>query len=112
MVKFPGLLNFLSLKLHPPGGVRPVGVIDFLSSSWQFPDFGFFDPLNSPLGGVGQICLGSNDSQINPHMRAKFGCSQTVMSEKMGGTDTQTDTQRDTAALCSRYVNQQLQQND
>ena len=27
--------------------------------------------------GVGQILFGSNDSRINPHMRAKFGRSQT-----------------------------------
>ena len=32
---------------------------------------------------------GSNDSQINPDMRAKFGCSQTVLSKK-GCTDRQT----------------------
>ena len=28
--------------------------------------------------------FGSNDSQINPHMRAKFDCSQTVVAEKRG----------------------------
>ena len=38
--------------------------------------------------------LGSNNSQINPHMRAKFGCSQTVVSTKKkgGGYYRQTDT--------------------
>ena len=40
---------------------------------------------------MGQICLGSNDSRINPHMHAKFGCSRTVMSKKGGGTDRETD---------------------
>ena len=47
---------------------------------------------------MGQICFGSNDSRINPHMRAKFSCGQTVLSKKSGvQTDRQTDTQRDTA---------------
>ena len=34
---------------------------------------------------MGQIVLGSNDSRINPDMRAKFGCSQTVVSKQRGG---------------------------
>ena len=45
-----------------------------------------------PWCGVGQIVLGSNDSRINPHMRAKFGCSQKVVSKKGGGTDRHTRT--------------------
>ena len=49
-------------------------VIDFLGSSWH--------PLG--WGGVGQICLGSNDSRINPYMRAKFGYSQMILSKKWG----------------------------
>ena len=37
-------------------------------------------------------------------MCAKFGCGPTVVSEKKGGgTDRQTDRQRDTAALYSRW---------
>ena len=56
---------------------------------------------------MGQIVLGSNDSRINPHMRAKFGCSQTVVSKQRGGglqTDKHTGThiQRDTAGLYTR----------
>ena len=69
-MKFPGLLNYWSPK--PP---------------WDPP-------------GVGQICLGSNDSRINPHMRAKFVCSQMVVSDRQ----TDTHTQRDTAALYSRWL--------
>ena len=52
--------------------------------------------------------LGSNDSQINPHMRAKFGCSQTVVSTKKKGgggtTDRQTDRQTDTKGHCSFII--------
>ena len=36
-------------------------------------------------------------------MCAKFGCGPTVVSKKGGGTDRQTDKQRETAALYSRY---------
>ena len=54
---------------------------------------------------MGKICLGSNDSRINPHMRAKFGCSQTVVSKNGGGgTGRHTHTQRDTAVLYSRLA--------
>ena len=35
-------------------------------------------------------------------MCAKFGCGPTVVSKKRGGTDKQTDRQRETAALYSR----------
>ena len=51
-------------------------------------------PETPPLvwGGVGQIVLGSNDSRINPHMRAKFGCSQKVLSKKKRGGYRQTHT--------------------
>ena len=47
------------------------------------------------------MCLGSNDSQINPHMRAKFGRGLTVVLKKRGVQSLQTDThrQRDAAAL-------------
>ena len=37
-------------------------------------------------------------------MCAKFGCGPTVVSKKRGGTDRQTDRQRDTAALYSRLA--------
>ena len=47
-------------------------------------------------------CFGSNDSQINPHMRAKFGCSQTVVSKKWGGVQTDTHAHKGTY---SRLVN-------
>ena len=45
------------------------------------------------------MCLGSNDSRINPHMPAKCGCSQTAVSKRGGGyghTDTQTHRHTDT----------------
>ena len=48
-------------------------------------------PLEPPLGGVGQICLGSYDSQINTHVRAKFGRGSKVVSKNRGGTDCQAD---------------------
>ena len=43
--------------------------IDFLDSSWHFPDFWFFDPLKfplrlPPLGWGGQFFLGRNHPQI------------------------------------------------
>ena len=74
-----------------------------------FPGLLNFYPLKLLWGGVGKICLGSNDSRINPHMRAKFGCSQTVVSKKGGvqtdtHTHTHTHTQSDTAALYSRLA--------
>ena len=53
---------------------------------------------------MGTICLGSNDSRIIQHTRAKFGCSQTVLSKKGGGVQTDTHTQRDTPALYSRLA--------
>ena len=59
--------------------------------------------LKLPRGGVGQLLLGSNDSRINPHMRAKFGSCQTVVLEERG---VQIDRQRDTAALYSRLLMQ------
>ena len=43
---------------------------------------------------MGQICSGSNDSQINPHMRGKSDRGPTVVSEKKKGyrqTDRHTD---------------------
>ena len=43
------------------------------------------------MGGGSQICLGSNDSQINPHMGAKCGRDPTVVSKKRG---VQTDTDK------------------
>ena len=42
--------------------------------------------------------LGSNDSQINPHMRANYGCSQTVVSKK-GRIQTDRHTYRGTLQL-------------
>ena len=54
-----------------------------------------FLPTKNPPG-VGQICLGSNDSRINPHMRAKFCCSQTVVSKKGGYRQTERHTDRHT----------------
>ena len=59
---------------------------------------------------MGQICLGSNDSRINPHiMRAKFGCSQTVVSKKEvaggggGGGGGQTDAHKGTLQLITVF---------
>ena len=61
----------------------------------KFPALLKFGPVKLPPGLV-QIFWDSNDSRINPHiMCAKFGCSQTVVSEKKGGyrqTDRQTRT--------------------
>ena len=61
-----------------------------------------FDSLTPPRWG-GSKSLGSNDFRINPHLRAKFGCSQTVVSKGGGGTDRHT--QRDTAALSTIKFN-------
>ena len=84
---FPGLLNCSPPKIPiwtPWGGVglkKKKKSIDFLGSSWHFPDFWIFDPLKSPLappwGRVGQTNLGSNQSHIHPNMCAKFGCGPT-----------------------------------
>ena len=75
---FPGLLNFLTTK-DPP-----------------------WDPLE---WGGGQMFLGSNDSQINPHMRAKFGLRRSC--RKGGGVKAHThrERQRDAAALYSKFCN-------
>ena len=67
--------------------------------SWTF---NFWTPKIPPVTHLGWVdFFGSNDSQINPHMRAKFDCSQTVVSKKGGYR--QTDTQRDAVASYSRY---------
>ena len=50
-----------------------------------FRTFEFCTPKIPPWGGMGQICLGSNNSQINPHIRAKFG------RDRKRGTDTHTE---------------------
>ena len=42
--------------------------------------------------------FGSIDSRINLHTRAKFGCSQTVVSKK-GGGGLQTDTHKGTLQI-------------
>ena len=48
-------------------------------------------PLKPPWGGVGQICLGSNDSRIYPHRRGKFRLQSDGRVERGGvQTDTQT----------------------
>ena len=50
--------------------------------------------LGPPWDGVGQVCLGSNDSLIN----SQYACQIWLQSDghvERGGTDTQ----RDTAAL-------------
>ena len=64
--------------------------------------FEFLTPQTPPLRPPwsGSIFVGSNDSRINPHMRAKFGCSQADMSKKRGGTDRQTDTHTHTCRGC------------
>ena len=55
---------------------------------------------------MGQYFLAENESHIYPNVCAKFGCGPTVVSKKKGGgTDRQTDRQRETAALYSRYQN-------
>ena len=59
-------------------------------------------PETPPWCGVGQIVLGSNDSRINPYMRAKFGCSQKVLSKKKRGV--QTDTQAHQTCQVSRIT--------
>ena len=43
-----------------------------------------FDPLKSLLGLGGSNVLGSYNSQINPHLPAKFGCRPTVVSRGGG----------------------------
>ncbi len=63
--------------------------------------------MGSPWGGVGKFCLAENESHIYPNMCPKFGCGPTVVSKKEG---VQTDRQRDTAALYSRFVyNKEMQ---
>ena len=53
----------------------------------KFPDFRIVDPLKSPLGLGGSNMLGSYNSQINPHLPAKFVCSPTSC-RKGGGVQT------------------------
>ena len=48
--------------------------------------------------------LGTNHTQIYPHMCAKFGHGPTVMSKKRGYRHTRTQTQRDATALYSRLA--------
>ena len=86
-------LKFCPLK-PPTGGV---GVKIFLLIFWTVHDisrtFEFLTPKilhGTPWGGVGQMFLGSNDSQMNPHLGAKVGRGPTVVSKKKG-TDTHTD---------------------
>ena len=45
-----------------------------------------------------RVFLAENESHTYPNMCAKFGCGLTVMSKK-GGTDSQTDRQRDAASF-------------
>ena len=54
---------------------------------------------------MGPFFLGESQSRIYPNVCAKFGCGPMVVSKKRGGggTDRQTDRQRDTAALYSRW---------
>ena len=80
---------YILTRKTPPHQLGKGGGLIFLSIFWAVHDisrsFEFLSPKNlpgTPLGGVGKIVLGSNDSQINPHMRAKFGCSQTVVSKR------------------------------
>ena len=62
------------------------------------------DDVILSLGWGGSNILAENESHIYANMCAKFGCGPTVVSKKKGGgTDRQTDRQRDTAALYSRY---------
>ena len=105
--------NFSSYHLQRSLRVTPYGVkwdgvtffIDFLDTSWHFPNF--FN-LKSPLAtpGVGKSFLCSNQSCIYPNMCAKFGCGPMVVSKQGGGTDTHTHTHththRDAAALYNR----------
>ena len=55
-------------------------------------------PPGTPWGGVGQFCVGEYKSHINQHMRANFGCGQTVVSKKGGGV-------RETGASPPIFVN-------
>ena len=48
--------------------------------------------------------LCSNDSRINPHMRAKFGCSQRVVSKKGRYRHTETQTHRHTDTQTHRHT--------
>ena len=61
---------------------------------------------------MGQIFLGESQSHINPHMHAKFGCGQTVVSEKWGvqthtyaRTNAHTHTHSQTKGRCSLIDN-------
>ena len=78
-IKFTGLLKFWS-PTHPPprtpppppprGGMGKKMFIDFLGSSWHFPDFWFLDSLKFPLrppvgGGVNFFFIDFLDSSWN-----------------------------------------------
>ena len=52
-------------------------------------------------------CLGSNNSQITPHMRAKFGSGPTVVSEKRGGVHSDRHTYKGTLQLYIVLAEQQ-----
>ena len=75
-MKLTGLLKFWPPQPPPPGTPPRVGwvktnCIDFLDSSWHFPDFWFFDPLKFPLrpplvgGGVKKFFIDFLDSSWN-----------------------------------------------
>ena len=98
-------MKFLTFEIVTPKILQPQGGVGGVTFVWIFwtihaisrTFFFFFDfltppqtPLRPRWGGVDQICLCSNDSRINPHMRAKFPCSQTFVSKK--GREVQTDT--------------------
>ena len=53
---------------------------------------------------MGQFFLAENESHIYPNMCAKFGCGPTVVSKGGGGTDRQTDRQREPAASYNRWT--------
>ena len=99
---------FQTFKIFTPKipPTPPVGwglnnfVIDFLGSSWHFPDFWIFDPLKSPLAppGVEQFFLDENESRIYPNM-CQIWLRSDGRVKKNGGTDRQTDIQTDKGTL-------------
>ena len=68
-------------------------IFNVVSIFWAVHDisWNFLPSKITPGGGVGQMFLGSINSQINAHMRAKFSRGPTVVSKKRGGADRQID---------------------
>ena len=99
-MKFPGLLNWLPVKIPSPGGVGVGSTflsLIFLAVHNISRTFDFFYPLKSPppLDPPGMRWVELFLVRMIPRsiriMRTKFGCNQTVVS-KMGGGQCGTDT--------------------